>query len=85
MNRIDEINNLLQSSSIDQDQFAIWKENAVTKRLMLEIERDLLETRQDYALGSTVESVAFKAIRNGEHCETLESVLSWKPDELIIE
>jgi hypothetical protein len=85
MNRLDEIDDLLQNSNIDPDQFKMWSENVVTQRFMLEIERDLLATRQDYALGDTVEGVAFKAIRNGEHCETLEAVLEWKPQELEVD
>lgn len=85
MGRINEIEALLTNSNIEPDQYAMWKENVVTKRLLLEIELELLETRQDYALGNTVEGVAFKAIRNGQHCETLENVLAWKPNELEVE
>lgn len=85
MNRLDQIDDLLKNSNIEEDQFKMWKENIVTQRFLLEVERDLLKTREDYAIGQTVEEVAFKAIKNGEHCETLEAVLEWKPDELIIE
>lgn len=85
MNRLDEIDEILKHSNIDADSYRMWKENAVTKRFMLEIEVDLLETRIQYPHQVTIEEIAISAIKNGEHCETLESVLTWKPEELLID
>jgi hypothetical protein len=85
MNRLDEIDEILKHSNIDSDSYRMWKENAVTKRFMLEIEVDLLETRIQYPHQVTIEEIAISAIKNGEHCETLESVLTWKPEELLID
>lgn len=85
MNRLDEIDETLKHSNVDADQYRIWKENIVTKRFFLEVEKDLIETRSLYPHQSTVEEIALSAVRNGEHCETLESVLTWKPEELEVD
>lgn len=85
MSRLDDIEAELKHFNIDADQYRMWKENIVTKRFLLEIEEDLLRTQQLYTHHSTVEEIALNAVRNGEHCETLESVLTWKPNELEIE
>lgn len=85
MNRLEEIEELLKHSDVTADQYRMWKENIVTKRFLLEIEKGLLETQQEYPRQSTVEEIALSAVRNGEHCETLESVLTWKPQELEVE
>lgn len=84
MNRLEEIDELLKNFNIDQDQYKMWSENIVTQRFMLEFEKDLLETREDYASGKTIEDIAIKSIKNGQHCETLEHVLAWIPDELVV-
>lgn len=87
MNRIEEIEELLKNANVSPDAFAEWLDHSVTKRMLLEVELQLLDARQDYsaAYGATCESIALASVKNAAICDTLETVLSWKPNELRIE
>ncbi len=84
-NRLDDIEILLKNSAISPDAYQSWRENPVTQRFMLEAEQDLLVTQGDTspALRDTAEKIALACVKNAERCETLMSVLEWKPEELI--
>lgn len=81
MNRLDEIDFALKSNVIDKDALARWKDNVVTKRFLLEIEKDLLETREA-AIGLSgfdCQKIALRSVQKDAHCEVLEMVLQWNP------
>lgn len=77
--RLDEIEKELINISVTKDQFAIWKDNDVTRRFLLEIEKDLLETQAQTIISSSIESIAINEIKRSEHAETLEEILDWNP------
>lgn len=84
INRLAQIENEIKNNNVSRDAYEMWKDNSVTKRFLLEIERDLLETRADYSASGrdSIEKIALSCVQNAEHCETLEAVIDWMPDEL---
>jgi len=77
--RINEIEDELKNMAVEPDAYALWKQNQVTRRLMLEIELDLLETQAQTVMSSTIEQIAINEIKRSEHAETLEAILDWNP------
>jgi len=82
--RLAEIENELKNSNITKDAYELWKDNLVTRRFFLEIEEDLIETQADTSPAGrdSIEKIALDCVKNAEHCDTLEMILQWKPDEL---
>jgi len=78
-NRLDEVEKELVNISVTKDQFAMWKDNDVTRRFLLEVEKDLLETQQRTTMSASIESIAIYEIKRSEHAETLEAILDWNP------
>ena len=78
-NRIKDVEDELKNIAIEPDAYALWKQNQVTRRFMLEIELDLLETQSKTIMSSTIEQIAINEIKRSEHAETLEAVLDWNP------
>jgi len=82
--RLAEIEGELKNSNITKDAYELWKENSVTRRFFLEMEQNLIKVQEDTtpAGRDSIEKIALSCVKNAEHCETLEMVLEWKPDEL---
>lgn len=82
--RLAEIENELKNSNITKDAYELWKDNIVTKRFLLEMEKDLLEAQADASAAwrESIEKIALDCVKNAERCDTLDMVLEWKPDEL---
>lgn len=77
--RLDEIEEELKNIAVEPDAFAIWKQNIVTRRFLLEVEKDLIETQAQTVMSSTIEQIAINEIKRSEHAETLEAILEWNP------
>ncbi len=77
--RLDEVEEELKNIAIEPDAYALWKQNIVTRRFLLEIEQDLLETQAQTVMSSTIEQIAINEIKRSEHAETLEAILEWNP------
>lgn len=73
-----------QKQAISQEEYDSWREHPVTRRLMIEIQIDMLETATPKAHGG-VESCGMMAARDTAHYECLEEVFKWKPEELLDE
>lgn len=77
--RLDDIEQELKNIVVTSDAFSLWKNNSVTRKFLLEIEKDLLETQAQARTGQTIEAIAINEIKRSEHCDTLEAVLEWNP------
>jgi len=77
--RIDEIDQELKNIAVTSDAFALWKSNLVTRKFLLEIEKDLVDSQSQTRLGRTIEEIAINEIKRSEHCDTLEAILYWNP------
>ncbi len=77
--RIDEIDQELKNIVVTSDAFSLWKNNSVTRKFLLEVEKDLLETQAQARAGQTIEAIAINELKRSEHCDTLEAVLEWNP------
>ncbi len=80
--RAEELEIAIKNLQITPDAYAMWKDNIVTKRFMLEAELELLDRRADGTHGATCESIALDHVKNCSACDTIENVLAWKPAEL---
>lgn len=87
MSRATDIELLIKNNSVSPDAYAEWLNHSVTRRILLEVELQLLDARQDYsaAYGLTCESIALASVKNAAMCDALEGFLSWKPHELHID
>ena len=83
-NRIAQIEVELKNSNISRDAYELWMDNIVTKRFFLGLELQLLEKREDYSAAGrdSIEKIALDCVKNAEHCETLEAIIDWMPQEL---
>lgn len=82
MDKLEELESLVKSLQISPDAYTMWKENIVTRRFLAEAELELFDRRADVPYGTTCESIALAHVKNYSACEQLESVLTWKPQEL---
>lgn len=85
MKRIDEIMQILKNANVSPDAYAEWQDHSVTRRLMLEVELQLLDTMNDAQLaayGTSCEQIALASVKNAITCMELERVLTWIPGEL---
>jgi hypothetical protein len=83
--RAEELAIYIKSNQVHPDAYANWKDNPVTQRFMAEAELELLSLRAAYISGTTCEPIALGYVANSASRETLEDILEWKPNELIIE
>lgn len=81
MSRIDELEHEIKAMAVDKDALMRWKDNVITQRFFKEVELDLLETRRQAIglQGLDCQKIALMTVQKEEHCEVLESVLSWNP------
>lgn len=76
---IDQLEQQLKEIPVTQDQYDLWKENVVTKRLMIELKIDLLSAQSTYSSSGTIEEIAKRTIKTESEIVVLENVLKWKP------
>lgn len=85
MKRIEEIEQALKNSNVSPDAYAEWKDNSVTRRFLLEVEAQLLDTMSDAswaAHGTSCEQIALCSVKNAVAILELERVLEWIPREI---
>jgi len=76
---IDQLEQELNELPITQDQYDLWKENVVTRRLLIELKIDLLSALDNYSSSGTIEEIAKRTIKTEAEITVLENVISWKP------
>lgn len=85
MKRIEEIEQILKNSNVSPDAYAEWKDHSVTRRFLLEVEAQLLDTMSDTSLaafGTSCEQIALHSVKNAVSIMELERVLEWIPREI---
>jgi len=68
---------------IHEEDYAAWRANPVTVRLMEELETACMESYADQANGSTLEEIAIESVVTQSVIETSSIVINWKPQELM--
>ena len=77
-----DLETAIKATQISPDAYAMWRDNIVTKRFMLEMEAELMSRRASWPSGSTCEAIALAHVGNSAACMTLEDMIEWKPAEL---
>jgi len=77
--RIADIEEELKNIAVEPDAFALWKQNSVTRKFLLEVELGMLETQAKTVIHSTIEQIAICEIKRSAHVEALKEFLSWNP------
>lgn len=79
----DEVEREIQERlQVSKEAYEAWRENVVTQRLMAEMELNILEERPGI-IGQSVDEVAINAATSAQFVRSSESILEWKPQELL--
>jgi len=85
---LEEYQNKLQewrkSHPISEGDFENWKSSLVTQRLFTDLKEIFIDSL-DYIAGSNESELAQNAMRFRECKDNIETILNWKPQELINE
>lgn len=76
---IDQLEQELKELPITEDQYNLWKENVVTRKLMIELKIDLLSAQCSYSSSGSIEDIAKRTIKTESEITVLENVIKWKP------
>lgn len=79
---LEELDVKISQNQIPQDAYDAWKDNPVTRRFMLDMYYQILESALTNLPGLTTEELARSAIKRNEEKDCLEAVIDWKPQEL---
>ena len=81
-NMIGAVTEKHQNKPISHEAYHRWRTSAVTRRLMEELEINLIETLTEDMHGIGEELIR-KAMHKQATKESIEAVLNWKPLELV--
>ena len=86
--RAEELTLYIKNNQVNPDAYMQWLDHSVTRRFLAEAELELLSLRAAYisgTVGNSCESIALGYAANSASRGTLENILEWKPNELIID
>lgn len=72
-----------QQNQIQKEKYIQWRDNPVTRRLMEELEADLIEHLTGYVSFDSMDEAAQGSIATSIYQEKIADVLAWKPVELV--
>jgi uncharacterized membrane protein len=80
-----ELEQIIESLKVKEHSFREWQDSEVTKRFMAELELDYWNTVEDHAraYSLTPELIAMAYREKAERSSLLESLITWKPKELL--
>jgi hypothetical protein len=73
----------ISQNPIEKDEFLRWKDLKVTRRLYLELTKELMEEREAHIGVSSFDpnEIALRLAQKESVCEMLQTFLDWNPSE----